>query len=149
MLGNFVRYKFTTTDHENDTSLPGYLKDLKAQNKSALPTYISCNPVGEYTTMKSARNISIAQTKKNLSNYSSENTLHKSSSAGDEDATRPSATPNDVTEMGTPIATSERLAANTTIFATDESNNIVVMRVLRDGQLTWSVLKALCYEGAR
>ena len=44
MLGNFVRNKFSTTDKENDTSLPGYLKDLKAQNRS--PYYISCNPVG-------------------------------------------------------------------------------------------------------
>jgi len=142
MLGNFVRYRFTGTDHENDVSLPGYLKDLKAQNESSLPTYISCNPVGRiYHYEECKKYLDGADKNLKLSNGTSESTRHGGSSAGDDDVTRPPATPTDVTETSGPITTSQRLAANTTTFATDENNNIVVMRVLRDGQLTWSVLK--------
>ena len=139
MIGNFVRSRFSSKDldNESDSTLPGYLKDLKAQNDSLIPDYILCNPVGRIyhydESKKYVEKFDLQNIKKNDSNS---NSMNESTFTN-----QPLLPENNINNNTTTITTtSQRLAANTTILATDVHNNIIVMRVLKDGILTWSVL---------
>jgi hypothetical protein len=137
MIGSFVRSRFSSKDidHENDASLPGYLKDLKSQNDSSIPEYVSCNPVGRIYHYDESNKYIEKEGSEIVNNNHAKSVCNTPSEHEQLPLKSTTIVGNKI------ITTSQRLAANTTILTTtSHNNNIIVMRVLKDGVLTWSIL---------